>query len=368
MHLEIEYVNVSELNVGKTIAEDIFSKTSYPIVNKDTQVSYEHLHIFEVFNITKVPVYKDGIVLKQMDDVEVEIVDDVVEHPTFKLKYDNAIQLFKKEFNNWQAGAKVEFANIRKILLPLVDDVLEDRNIIFELNHYSNPKEYLYHHCISTGLICGIISQKMGFEKGDVLQMVFAGCLADSGMSKISKRILEKKGLLNEFEFNEIKNHPTYSFQLVKDLTALKNEMKIAIYQHHERLDGSGYPLGNKIKDKITLSSQIIAVSDTFHAMTSERMYRSKESPFKVVEMIKEEEFGKFNIRVVDALTSIIADLPIGTKVELSNFERGEIVFVNHFSPTRPLIKLDDSNELIDLSQNRAFYISRVLHDDELFE
>lgn len=358
--MEIEFVNVRELNIGKTIAEDIYSKTPYPIVNKGTQISKEHLHILKAFNISKIPVFKEKIRLEN------ESINDSIENSTFKLKYDNAIQIFKKEFNNWRAGSKIDFSNIRKIILPLVNDVLENRNIIFEINQYSNPKDYLYHHCVSTGLICGIISQKLGFDKGDILQMIFAGCLADSGMSKISKRIIEKKGLLNEFEFNEVKNHPSYSFQLVKDLTALKKEMKVAIFQHHERLDGSGYPLGKRIKDKITLSSQIIAVSDTFHAMTNERVYRSKESPFKVIEMIKEEDFGKFNIKVVDALTHVVADLPIGTKVELSNFDRGEIVFVNKFSLTRPIIKLESSNELIDLSLNREFYISRVLHENEI--
>lgn len=151
---------------------------------------------------------------------------------------------------------------------------------------------------------------------------------------------------------------------MVKSLPAIKEEMKVAIYQHHERLDGSGYMDGAKM-DKVSLFSQVIAVADTFHAMTSQRLYRSKESPFKVIEMIKESEFGKFNIKVVQALIDNVASLPIGTKIELSNLERGEIMFLNSYSPTRPLVKLSTTGEIIDLAKNRSFYISRIITNKE---
>ena len=81
--------------------------------------------------------------------------------------------------------------------------------------------------------------------------------------------------------------------------------------------------------------------------MTCERVYRSKQSSFKVIEMINESEFGKFDIKVVRALIDIVADLPIGTIVELSNLERGEVMFVNKFAPTRPLIKLIHSGKFL---------------------
>ena len=91
---------------------------------------------------------------------------------------------------------------------------------------------------------------------------------------------------------------------MIQDSPLLKSELKLAIFQHHERLDGSGYPKGEKL-DNISVYSQIIAVADVYHAMTSERIYRAKSSPFKVLEMIREEEFGKYNIEVVHALISL---------------------------------------------------------------
>lgn len=365
--LEVSYINISEAQVGNIIADDIYANTQYPIVCKDTKVTKEHIDVFHAFSIEKVPIYLEVEAIQQLG-LGTEIIGNFNESDNelsvsfipFKKKYKEAVIQFEKEFIKWESGASLDISKIRSIILPLVENILENRSLIFDLNSFSDPQKYLYHHCIATGLISSALASKLGFDRGYALQIAIAGALADSGMAKIPRRIRDKREALNELEFAEIRKHPIYSYNIIKDAPALKKEMKVAIYQHHERLDGSGYVEGKRLGN-ISIFSQIIAVADTFHAMTSERIYRSKESSFKVIEMIKESEFGKFEIRVVSSLINIVADLPIGTKVELSNLEHGEIMFVNKYAPTRPLVKLHNTNEIIDLSKNRKFYISRVI-------
>lgn len=361
--MEATYVNLDDLKLGQVIVEDIFANTQYPIIFKDTKIKYEHLQVFRSFNISKLLVYKDVAATQEnARGSEKMVVIDVplaVSTP-FEKQYNEGINYFKKEFSNWQAGARVDINKVREVMLPLIEAVLEKRSYIFDLSSYSNAKDYLYHHSIATGLISGVVAQKLGLERGLAIQISLAGTLADCGMAKVSNRIRDKKSTLTESEFAEIRRHPLQSYQMIKDLPALKSDMKLAVVQHHERLDGSGYPQGVK-GDSISLYSQILAVADVFNAMTSERVYREKKSPFKVIEMIKEEEFGKFDIKIVQALIDIVADLPIGTKIELSNLEHAEVMFINQFSPTRPLIKLSNTGEIIDLSTIRNFYISRVI-------
>lgn len=365
--MEVTHISLNELQIGKVVSEDILANTKYPIIYKNTKITHEHLFVLKAFNITKVPIVNDNNMSKQKqvkesgnDKIEFELSPVV---NAFENKYRDTVEEFKKLFSGWEAGTKIDITKVRGIILPLVDEILDNRSIIFKLNSYSNPKDYLFHHCIATGLISATIAQKLGYERGFVLQMAIAGTLADCGMAKIPYRIREKKGALTEAEYFEIRKHPFYSFQMIKDLPAIKEEMKLAIYQHHERLDGSGYVEGIKL-GKISTFSQIIAIADTFHAMTSERLYRSKESPFKVIEMIKESEFGKFDIKVVQTLIELVAGLPIGTQIELSNLEHGEIMFINRYAPTRPLIKLLNTGEIIDLSKQRSLYISQVITND----
>jgi len=364
--LETPEVNSNPL-IGKIIAEDIFANTKYPIVHKNSKINSEILHVLKSFNIIKVPIIAEES--KDQPSIIEEPIDDLMRidipklNITFERIYYNAVEEFKKLFFDWESGSRINITKVRGIILPLVEKILEDKSILFSLNHFSKPKDYLYHHCIATGLISAIITQKLGFERGYILQIAIAGTLADCGMAKVPHQIREKKGTLTEQEFFLIRQHPLYSFKMIESLPALKEEMKLAIYQHHERLDGSGYCEGVK-SEKISIFSQIIALADTFHAMTSERIYRSKESPFKVIEMIKESEFGKFNIKVVQTLDSLVAGLPIGTKVGLSNLEIGEIIFINSYAPLRPLVKLVNTGEIIDLSKHRGIYISQIVTNE----
>lgn len=360
--MEATYVYISELTSGKVAAEDIFANTKYSILQKNTKLNQEHLHVLKAFNIPRILIFKDDEVPVYSEESGKEVIIDVPV-PTatpFDRHYEEAVSYLKKEFQNWQAGAKIDITKIRAVMIPLIEMVLKDRSHIFDLSSYSNPKDYLYHHCVATGLISSIIVQKLGYDRGTTIQMALAGMLADCGMSKIPARIREKDTALSEQEFMEIRKHPSYSYQMVKDLPAVKSDMKRAIYHHHERLDGSGYPEGKR-DAKILFYSQVIAVSDVFNAMTSERLYRAKQSPFRVIEMIKEEEFGKFDIQVVQALIDIVANLPIGTKVELSNMEHAEVMFINRYALTRPLVKLYSTGEIIDLAAIRHLYISRIL-------
>ena len=113
--------------------------------------------------------------------------------------------------------------------------------------------------------------------------------------------------------------------------------------------------------DQVSVFSQVLAVADVFHAMTSERIHRSKESPFKVIEMIKEEEFGKFDIKVVQALHDLVGNLSIGTKVQLTNGEVGEVIFVHRDARLRPMVKITEDNSILDLTVNRHLAVEKVL-------
>ena len=252
--LSTTYVRVPELKLGSVVAEDIFANTLTPIIYKNSKVTHEHLHIFKAFNISSVLIYFD---VKQNFNEDLEELSFVSlsspsgSYNTFDKLYTDAVVAYKKEFSNWAAGAKVDIGKIRSLMLPLIDKVLENRSYIFDLNSYSIPKDYLYHHCIATGLISGVLAQKLGFDRGNCIQMAIAGALADCGMSKVSSKIRDKKEALTAIEFAEIRKHPIHSYSMIKDFPVLKKEMKEAVFKHHERLDGSGYPTGKKISSKI---------------------------------------------------------------------------------------------------------------------
>lgn len=361
------FVELYNVRPGLTIGEDVFVNTHYPIVKKDTSLTAEHIEVLQLFNVKKVKIKNETVVVREeaednwQEAINPEEVLSHVAHATvpFQKSYLEAVNSFKKEYAKWRAGINPDIANVRSIIVPLLEQFEQEGLRLNILSTMSNTKEYLYHHSIAVGLIAFSIGRKLKLPLGQSLQLGLAGTLVDCGMAKIDSSIIEKPAFLSESEFNEVKKHPIYSYQMVKDSPLLRTEMKLAILQHHERLDGSGYPREDKQND-ILLQSQILAVADVYHAMTSERIYRAKESPFKVMELLREEEFGKFDIQVIETLYNAVGKLSIGTEVKLSNGLQGVVIFVHRDAPLRPLIKLNDET-IVDLTKKRSIAVEMIL-------
>jgi len=363
-------VKTGHLIEGCIVSEDVFGRTSHPIVKKNTVLTNQLIDILRLFLISTVEVEKilvtgdsyippDVIQSEMTIKAAVNTKNNNDSEVDFTKQFLYASQEYNKQFQLWQSGIPINMSKIRFLLLPLLNEGMIDSSEIFVIHHLSNNESYPYQHAVAVGLLCGYIANKLKYPKGEVVQAALAGILADCGMAKINPRILQKKSALTIQEFAEVKNHPKYSYHMVHDLPLLKEGAKIAVLQHHERLDGSGYPISLK-SNQIHPIAKIIAVADTYHAMTSERLYRKKQSPFRVLELMKQDYFGQFDLAALRALSSGIINFSIGSKIKLSNGWFGEVLFITEKSPTRPLIKLFDTEEILNLEENRNLYIEEI--------
>nr|WP_257985943.1 HD-GYP domain-containing protein [Bacillus sp. M6-12] len=355
-------VKTQYLQEGCILSQDVFSLTNRPIMTKKTVLKSDLLEVLRAFLIVEVSVEKtliDGRPFKPAEVIDEE-AEAIAAETAFSTQYLNSVQSFKKLFRSWQAGTPVDTTKLREIVLPLLNKALEKPSDIFLLHHYSTKADYLFHHAVSVALLSGFIAKKLNYEKGDILQVAMGGCLCDCGMSKISPKILEKKTSLTFSEFDEIKKHPIHGLKMLQNSSFLKEGVKFAVFQHHERLDGSGYPSGKNGKKPHPFAN-IVAIADVYHAMTSERIYRKKHSPYKVLEMILHDDFGKFDLAALKALISGIANFSIGSRVKLSNGYTAEILFIETNAPTRPLVKIIETNEILHLEKNRELYIEEII-------
>jgi HD-GYP domain-containing protein (c-di-GMP phosphodiesterase class II) len=356
-------VETKYLVEGCIIAKDIQGLTNRPIMNKQTILDAELLNVLEGFLIEEVSVENtliNGERFLPKEIIDPELSEERKGESRFISHYLKAVQAYKRLFTNWQAGSKVAVDKVREIMIPLFQKAIESPSDLLVLHHYCHKEEYLYHHAVSLGLLSGFIARKMKYHEADVYQVVMAGCLADCGMAKIPSSILNKNAKLTFEENEEIYKHPLYSYQLIQSSVILKDAVKIAILEHHERINGSGYPK-RKRKEDIHVFSRMIAVADVYHAMTSERIYRKKQSPFKVMEMIMHDDFGKFDIAIVKILLASLINFSIGNRVRLNDGSVAEIIFMDDNSPTRPLVKVINSQEIINLSKVRDLYIEEIL-------
>jgi HD-GYP domain-containing protein (c-di-GMP phosphodiesterase class II) len=357
-------VSIKELQEGCILSEDIFCRTNRPIIPKKTVLDNSRIEVLKAFLIQNVDVEKT--LISGMPFIPLHVIEEQPKTEKQTITYSfhdlflQSVLLFKKEFQSWQSGLNIDIGKVRALLLPLLDKMDSNPSEIFSLYHFSTKEDYLFHHSVAVAIISGYIGQRLGYQKGDIVQVAMAGCLADCGMAKIKPGIINKKSSLTQFEYEEVKKHPIYSYRMVESVQVLRKETKASILMHHERLDRSGYPFG-EADAKIPEYAKIIAVADVFHAMTSERLYRSKQSPFKVLEMILEDNFGQFDINILKELQAGILNFSAGSQVRLSDGREAEILFIDMKQPTRPIVRIIETDELYPLDRNRRIFIEEIL-------
>jgi HD-GYP domain-containing protein (c-di-GMP phosphodiesterase class II) len=361
-------IHVEQLQEGCILSKNIISATNRPIAYKKTVINQHIKAALQAFLIKEVEVESllvDGEKFRPdyyLDEIEKGIeenVEDVFDKSFYQL-YLEAVSTLKQLYISWQSGALLDIAKVRQVIIPLVDMLKDNEEEIIKLYHKSKQEDYIYHHSISVALLSALLGGKLNYKRGDMNQIALTGLLCDCGMSKITPNILTKHVPLTENEYRDVKQHPVHSYNLLKNIMSIKDGVKIGVLQHHERIDGSGYPLGVK-GDKLHPYSKIVALADTYQAMVSVRPYRRKQSPFKVLEQIMQDDFGKFDLNVVNQLKKTIIKFSVGTKVKLSNGLAAEIVFVDEQYPTRPMVKSAQTGDIIALKDKRELFIEEII-------
>ncbi len=190
----------------------------------------------------------------------------------------------------------------------LIERVKNYKEMVFSLNKTIEARDpYTAGHNSRVSKYATLIAKKMGLSHKDIKVLQYAGELHDIGKIETPDSILLKPGPLNSYEYDIIKMHPQKGYEIVSNITFLKNVAQIVLY-HHERYDGSGYPYGLK-KDEIPLLSQILSIADTFDAMTTNRIYKpakSKDSALKEIDSLSDTWFDRTLVKyTLEALKNI---------------------------------------------------------------
>lgn len=256
-----------------------------------------------------------------------------------------------------QGGQNIPVMEVREVVTPLLQQVQDQPEFLLSLHRISRVDSYAYEHSIAVGLISYMIGRWIKVPEKEWMQVALAGTLLDIGKTRIDRRILQKPGKLTPEEFEEMKKHTVYGYQLIKASPGLSEGVALAALQHHEREDGSGYPLGLP-GAKLHLYSKIVAVADVYHAMCSNRIYQKGKSSYVVAEQLLQDSFGKLDPHIVHTFVKRITDFAAGTLVELSDGTIGKVIFTDSNQPTRPMIEAN--GRIINLVENRNLSIVNV--------
>ncbi len=273
------------------------------------------------------------------------VINDVVDEG-LRLKTASRLETIMNQNGN--------IAEMAPLISEIVDNIIAKGDVELNMNHLWGHHEYTYLHCVNVGILAVSIGIKLNLNRDNLIYLGTAGILHDIGKKYVPIEILDKQGKLSNEEFELIHKHPELGFEILADTLDLNSVTKVGVLQHHERFDGSGYPRGLK-GSEITMFGRILAVADTYDAMTSDRAYRNAFSPSETVEYLMGTGDQLYDSNIIDVFIKCVTIYPVGTCVELSDGTQGIILKNYPDCVLRPVIRNIQTKEIIDLKNNTNY-------------
>lgn len=278
----------------------------------------------------------------------------------FYSDYAETVGTVKKSFQLIRDTNMVPFEEYQDLVDKAIEPILESVGVINHLHMVDRQgDDYTFHHSVNVSTVAGVLGKWLGYTQTEIRNLVLAGLLHDIGKAKISLEILNKPAKLSVAEMEIMKQHTIYGYQLIKDLSNVSQDILLAVLQHHERMDGCGYPFQIK-GDRIHPYAKIIAIADMYDAMTSDRVYQPKSTPFTVVEMIIKEMFNKLDPAICTIFLNNVRDYFIGNLVKLSDGREAEVVYVGQFVASRPVVRTQEG-DFIDLEKHKELSVIKLV-------
>ncbi|KUP05374.1 histidine kinase [Bacillus coahuilensis p1.1.43] len=218
-------------------------------------------------------------------------------------------------------------------------DISQHHEAISLLSNAIGHDRYTFYHSLNVTIYSIAIAKELGLKEEEIVTVGLGALLHDIGKTKVPESILNKPGKLTPEEYSEIKKHSQFGFEILRKCHEISLVSAHIAYQHHERLDGSGYPRGVKNKD-IHLFAKIIAVADVFDAVTSNRIYSQAILPHEGMELIFAGAETQFDLNVIRAFRKTVAIYPSGLTVTLNDGRRGIVAKQNNINSERPIIRI----------------------------
>lgn len=304
--------------------------------------------------------------------VEDSLTDDVVIEGMLQDETrSQALKVIKNQFQDMSGASGITkgFYHLDKKFSGVMDSILDDMSaqetpmiMLLEMHTTDN---YLYVHSLNVCLYTLVMAIAHGYTKEELRVIGLGALLHDIGKTQIPVKILQKPGKLSDEEFKQMQAHTEIGFRILKDEPNIPLLAAHCALQHHERIDGSGYPRGLK-GPEIHEYAKWIGVADSYDAMTSHRIYRKAMLPHQAVESLYVGSGTLYEQRQLELFRDRIAIYPLGLTVKLSTGQSGVVVKIDPSTPHRPVVRIltgPEGEPVTPFEMNLASMLSVVIVD-----
>lgn len=272
--------------------------------------------------------------------------------------YEEALQLVEEAMRAVQSGLHIPVSEIRSVVSDSLQCLIADETALIALSGIRSYDRYLSEHSVNVCILSMVLSKELGLDSAVTMELGLAALLHDVGKVFVPPDIVKKPGKLTEEEWLQIRRHPAEGARAlagISDLPALASTIAL---EHHVHCDGSGYPAISG-HQSAHLLSRLVAIVDTYDALTTERPYRERWTAEQAIAYMLYEANRQYDRQLLARFASRANLYPLGSLVRLKNSDLAVIIGGSHKNPTRPTIKIvsgwsarSGGPKIIDLSTN----------------
>jgi HD-GYP domain-containing protein (c-di-GMP phosphodiesterase class II) len=348
-------ITLDEIQPGMYLSRPLISADGTVLLHEGIEMKERYLQYLRNMGITSLFVGKPEI----QDTVEIK--EDFYDQKHRQEAMDAA----RETVDQFRVGKGIYLDRVKNIVSELIDQLSQKPENMMYFLDIRRKKEYMFSHAVNTCILSVMTGLALGYDAKQLDELGLAAMLHDVGKIKFSKHLaLQFPNCLTWKEREEYQQHTFYSLEILRENRSLSVNVVNACFQHHERWDGSGYPLGLK-GDAISEYAQIISIADVYDRLIAGLPHRLPTPVYYAVAILNKAAGTYFNPAIVDKFNQNVAIYPMGKSVRLNNHQSGIILGVGIKNTTTPIVRITSSqdgnhiNQLVelDLMKNPELFI-----------
>lgn len=338
------YISIRLLESGMVIDQVIVDKMGRTLIARGAKLDEYQIDALKSMKITGVYIREGG---PEPEDLKEPEISKPVQKKIEQLKVEDKAKVMLSESVKKRVAegmqylySNIDSADFSNAADNIADDLMrsisENDAIAVDIGMLKVSDEYTFKHSVDVATIGMVIAKKLQFSEKEIHELGIVGLLHDVGKQKIPNEILNKPEKLTEEEFSVMRQHPVLGYRILNGKQDISQEIIRGVLEHHEKINGNGYPLGLK-GEQISPYAKVISVADVYDALVTERPYKKPMTQRDAVEMIMAMTH-ELDITVMRSFLNSVILYPVGSIVQLSNGETAKVVENNAENLLRPKV------------------------------
>ncbi|MGE6274210.1 HD-GYP domain-containing protein [Aeromonas media] len=253
--------------------------------------------------------------------------------------YQEARELQGKFIRHLKAGEPIDITPLAAVAEEMVDTMFTHGDAMLCLARIRAKDAYLMEHSMNVAILLANFGRYLGLERNVLKELTLGGLLHDVGKIMTPDEVLNKPGKLTDEEFGVMRQHVVHSYDILSNTAGITPTMLEVAANHHERLDGTGYP--QRLKgEQLSLYTRMSGIVDVYDAVTADRVYKQGMQPTQAFRILLKGINQHFDAELVTKFIKCMGVYPVGTLVQLSNQRLAVVMQRNEQQPLKPVVKV----------------------------